>query len=402
MGERMNEVSSKRTLTLICYLCYFFTGSLVTVTGVVLGPIATYYHYRPGTISYIFTAQNGAMFLIIIFGGLLMKNVSLKKLFLIAIFVEFAGLAILQIFTHIPVLFILFMGIIGFSGGIFMGIASFLIVHIYNDPKIRSTRMVMADFFFSFSGIIIPFFAAQLLKHNVFWLSIYYFITISGILILFLVIFAKFPNIVSETHTKKDLYSEKWGIAVYLIAISCFFFIGGELIFAEWLPLYLQKYLLFSEVKSANFMSMFWIFMAVGLFAGRFIMKYFRLGRFILFCFLIATISLTAVSVIPDATIIMWAIMAYGLFNSIIYACMLAYGSLQVKHVPPTLMAFVLGIATLGTMFYAPITGYISNTFSIHAALNTSWVFYLVSITAFFFAFLLSKAEKIHTEMTVH
>ena len=395
----MNEKSNEKLLTWVCYLCYFFTGSLVTVTGVVLAPIATFYNCRPGDIAYIFTVQNAPMFIIIIIGGFLMKKVGLKKLFLIGIIAEFVGLAILQIFLDVTFSFALFMGIVGFSGGMFMCLASFLIVRLYNDPKLRSTRLVMADFFFSFSGVVVPLIASQLLEHNVFWLVIYYLITIVGILMLFMVTASKFPDIVAETQTNKHLYNEKWGLPVYLIAASCFFFIMGELVFAQWLPLYLQNYLKLSIARSGEFASLFWLFMAIGLFAGRFVMKKFRLAPFITVCFALATFFLFILSVVPSEYVVMIAVILCGFFNSVVYACMLAYGSLQVKIAPPTIIAFILGCGTLGTMFSSPVSGYIANNYSIHAALNSSWILYIIGFVLFLLTYAFSKAEKIHGEI---
>jgi MFS transporter, TsgA protein len=395
----MSEKSNERLLTWICYLCYFFTGSLVTVTGVVLAPIAAFYNCRPGDIAYIFTVQNAPMFIIIIVGGFLMKNVSLKKLFLIGIIAEFAGLAIVQIFLDITFSFVLFMGIVGFSGGMFMCLASFLIVRLYNDPKSRSTRLVMADFFFSFSGVVVPLVASQLLAHNVFWLVIYYLITLVGVLMLFMVVASKFPDIVAETQSNQHLYNEKWGLSVYLVSAACFFFIMGELVFAQWFPLYLQQYLKLSIARSGEFASLFWLFMAIGLFVGRFVMKKFKLAPFITVCFLLATFFLFILSVVPSEYVVMVAVILCGFFNSIVYACLIAYGSLQVKHTPPTIIAFILGCGTLGTMCSSPVSGFIANNIGIHAALNSSWVLYIIGFILFLLTCSFSKAEKIHGEI---
>jgi len=395
----MNEKSNERIQTWICYLCYFFTGSLVTVTGVVLAPIATFYNCSPGDIAYIFTVQNAPMFIIIIIGGFLMKTVSLKKLFLFGIIIEFIGLAFLQVFLDMTFSFVFFMGIVGLSGGMFMCLGSFLIVRLYNDPKLRSTRLVMADFFFSFSGVIVPYIASQLLEHNVFWLVIYYLITLVGIFMLFMVVCTKFPDIVAETHSNKDLYHEKWGLSVYLVSASCFFFIMGELVFAQWLPLYLQKYVGLSIARAGEFMSLFWLFMAIGLFAGRFVMKKFKLAPFITVCFLFATIFLLILSVVPSKYVIMVSIILCGLFNSVVYACLIAYGSLQVEHAPPTIIAFILGCGTLGTMCSSPVSGFIANNVSIHAALHSSWVLYIIGFVLFLLTYAFSKAERIHGDI---
>lgn len=396
MEESLQTVRHQGRLTWICYLCYFFTGSLVTVTGMVLGPIADYYGVKPGNIDYIFTVQNGVMAVIILMGGMLMKNVRLKKLFLLAIVTEFVGMAIMQSFIEMPWSFVLFMGVVGFSGGLFMALASFLIVRIHPDPQDRSTRLVMADFFFSFSGVVVPYIAGLMLGQNIFWIYIYYLISIVGVAMLFMVVLSKFPNVVSETKDNASLYQEKWGISIFLVAASCYFFIMGELVFSQWLPEYLQNYIHLSVETAGTYSSLFWMFMALGLFVGRFVMKKFHLGSFIIGTYGLATLFLTLTTLIPNAVVIAVCIMLCGFFNSVVYASMIAYGSLQVKHTPPTLISFILAIGTLGTMSSSPVSGFIANTISIQAAFTSCFILYIIGFVFFLFARLFSKAEKIH------
>jgi len=399
MPEAMTKDSNRTRLTWICYLCYFFTGSLVTVSGMMLGPIAKTYGVSPGSISYVFTLQNGLMFIIILVGGFMMQKISLKKLFLLAIIVEFIAMGILQIFVSMPFSFAIFMAVVGFSGGIFMALASFLIVRIYSDPVARSTRLVMADFFFSFSGVVMPMLAGQLLQYHVFWIVIYYVISIVGLVILFMVVASKFPDVVADSRDNAELYTEKWGAPVYLISISCFFFIMGELVFAQWLPLYLQRYMNVSEGRSGMYESLFWGFMAIGLFVGRFVMKKFRLGNFIIGTFGLATLFMIIIALVPNELVIAIAIIFCGFFNSVVYASMLAYGSLQVKHNPPTLIAFILAIGTLGTMASSPVSGYLANNMSIHAAFASCFILYIIGFIFFLLCRSCSKAEKIHGEL---
>lgn len=392
----MEEKRNTKLLTIICYLSYFFTGSLVTVTGVVLGPIAEFYQYKPGTISYLFTAQNGLMFVIIIVGGFLMKKFSLKNLFVFGILIEIFGLAFLQIFIDFAFSFAIFMGIIGLAGGMFMSLASFLVVRLFADPKIRSKRLVMADFFFSFSGVVLPIVVTQLLKLNIFWLVLYYLLTLVGIAMLFLITKSNFPTVLTKSENNEDLYNEKWGLPVICVALSCLFFIFAELTFSEWFPLYLQKYLNFSDSAAGNSISMFWAFMAIGLFAGRFVIQKFKLGQFIFICYSLACISLIILSIVTYTPVIIIAIITYGFFNSVIYASMISYGSLQVLNSPPTLVTFILACGTLGTMLSSPVSGFLANKFSIFAAFNSCWVLLLIGFAFFLLTFIFSKAEHIH------
>ncbi len=396
MEESLQKVAHRGRLTWICYLCYFFTGSLVTVTGMVLGPIADYYGVKPGNIDYIFTVQNGAMAVIILMGGMLMKKVRLKKLFLLAIVTEFVGMALMQSFITMPWSFVLFMGVIGFSGGMFMALASFLIVRIHPDPQERSTRLVMADFFFSFSGVVVPYVAGVLLGQNVFWIVIYYLISMVGVAMLFMVVISRFPNVVGEAQDNASLYKEKWGLSIFLVAASCYFFIMGELVFSQWLPEYLEKYINLSVETAGTYTSLFWMAMAVGLFVGRFVIKKFHLGSFIIGCYALATLFLTLTTLIPNAAVIAVCIVLCGLFNSVVYASMIAYASLQVKHTPPTLISFILAIGTLGTMSSSPVSGFIANTVSIQAAFTSCFILYIIGFVLFVIARIFSKAEKIH------
>ena len=75
---------SKRRLNLIAYVCYFFTGALITTLGLVLGPVSAAFHKDPGFIGQMFTLLNFGLFVPILVGGVLMQKYSIKSLLAIA------------------------------------------------------------------------------------------------------------------------------------------------------------------------------------------------------------------------------------------------------------------------------------------------------------------------------
>lgn len=51
----------------------------------------------------------------------------------------------------------------GISGGFFMAVGSYMIVHMYNDHKVRAKNILFTDFFFSFGGVLTPIIASWLI-----------------------------------------------------------------------------------------------------------------------------------------------------------------------------------------------------------------------------------------------
>ncbi|WP_269153921.1 MFS transporter TsgA [Photobacterium damselae] len=145
---------NRNLLTWISFLSYALTGSLIIVTGIVMGDIAKYFDLPISSMSNTFTFLNTGILISIFLNVWLMEIVPLKRQLMFGF-----GLMVLAIlglmFGHNLALFSGCMFVLGVVSGITMSIGTYLITHIY-EGKQRGSRLLFTDSFFSMAGMIFP------------------------------------------------------------------------------------------------------------------------------------------------------------------------------------------------------------------------------------------------------
>ena len=384
---------NRMILTIICYLCYFFTATVIVIIGPLLTPIAKYFHNN--NIGFAFTYVNVSMWFAFLVAGTLMRRFSIKSLLIIAIVICLLAAVISDISPSLATFKIL-MAAIGFSGGIFMAIGSYMIVHLYNDHKIRAMHVIFSDSFFSFGGVVIPILAAYLITANFSWYAIYSLLQITVVIILVLIFlsdFSIFSGIKLKTSDNK-VSLKSWNFSLYCIAFSAFFFILGELILTGFAPTYFSKVLGWGTIQANQPLTYFWIAQCVGLLVSPLITKRVPL-KFILPVFMtIAVIALGFLIYSPNTDSIIKAAIIFGIFNCYIYAAILAYGTFQLSNPPPTLITTILLFGTTGTALSTATGSYIYKHINITAVMHSVLLFYVICLVLIVLAVIFSKENK--------
>ncbi|OWY37777.1 MFS transporter TsgA [Xenophilus sp. AP218F] len=390
--------NSKRRLNLVAYVCYFFTGALITTLGITLGPVSAAFHKDPGFIGQMFTLLNFGLFVPILIGGVLMQKFSAKALLGFAAAVTIAFTAVLAMAQTIT-LFGLTVLAVGAAAGITMAVGSYLVVRINPDPKERSSSLIFTDFFFSFAGVVLPVILGYLFKHDASWLVMYFLMSAISLLLIALIAKARFPSVESAA-ARQDGKQEKepWGKAVFWICFAAFAFIYAELVFTMWLPTYLQQTVALPVDTAAFFVTLYWGAKATGLFINHYTVRFMPLRTFLIGSAVVGTVSIAAIANIPHAATIAAALIAFGFFNSGIYSGLISYGSLQVKNSSPALVSTVLTSGSTGTLIFASVSAYIFSNYGLHWALNSSVFVYVLALISILLAASCSKAERLHPE----
>ncbi len=68
-SKNPRSFKNKLLITLICYLCYFYTANIILITGPVMKPLSEYFH--DSNIGFAFTFINVAMWFCDIYNWLL-------------------------------------------------------------------------------------------------------------------------------------------------------------------------------------------------------------------------------------------------------------------------------------------------------------------------------------------
>ncbi|MWY25161.1 MFS transporter TsgA [Francisella tularensis] len=376
-----SSLKNKLLITFICYLCYFYTANIVLVTGAVMQPLSEYFHNS--NIGFAFTFINVAMWFAILIIGILINRFSIKLLLIAATAIGIISSLITTLTPSMLTLKIL-LTCVGITGGLFMAIASYMIVHIYNDHKIRAMNVIFTDFFFSFGGALIPIFAAYLITQNFEWYTIYLILQVTAVIILVLVIFSDFTILNCHNIAKKikpSLSFSTWNLSLYCVAFAAFLFLLAQLTMTSYAQSYFQEILGWGTIDANKPLSYFWTAQCVGLFISPIITRFIPLKYILLTFILIGLAVLSCILYIPDMSTVFKAAIIFGLFNCYIYAGLLAYGTFQMENAPPTLITTILLFGTTGTALSTTTGAFINQYFGLTSVMHAVVIFYIISIS---------------------
>ncbi|KJG39021.1 transporter [Photobacterium angustum] len=387
--------TNRNLLTWISFLSYALTGSLIIVTGIVMGDIAKYFSLPISSMSNTFTFLNTGILISIFLNVWLMEIVPLKRQLIFGFCLMV--LAILGLmFGHNLAVFSGCMFVLGVVSGITMSIGTYLITHIY-EGKQRGSRLLFTDSFFSMAGMIFPIISAAVLAHHLQWYWVYVAIGIIYLAIFVLTLFAQFPVLGKKDEEEFEVIpeKEKWGLGVVFLAIAALCYILGQLGFVSWIPEYATKQLGMSITDAGHLVSYFWGAYMVGMWIFSAILKKFDLQRLVMVLSALATVLMYWFNKDTDAKTLLYVISILGFFSSAIYTSIITLGSQQTKASSPKLVNFILLCGTIGTMLTFVVTSPIVESFDPHAALVTANGLYAVVFLMCFLVGFVTK-HRIH------
>lgn len=363
-------------LTWISFFSYALTGSLIVVTGLVMGKVSEYFEVSISYISNIFTFLNAGILVSIFLNAWLIEIIPLKKQIILGFFLMILSIFILML-NHNLILFSFGIFMLGIISGIIMSIGTFLITHLYTGSK-RASMLLLTDSFFSMSGMLFPIFTASLLKKNITWYWIYTLIGIIYLFIFLLTINLKFPNLKTKCQKEKKAQKEQYSISILLLSLSSLCYILGQLGFISWIPEFSIKLIGTNIIDAGKLVSHFWMAYMLGMWCFSFILKFFDLQRMLV---ILTGISCLLMYLFINSTnyeYLKWIIILLGFFSSAIYTLIITLGSLQTKQSSPKIVNFILTSGTIGTLLTFIITSPIVAKFGITSALITANILYLI------------------------
>ena len=367
--------NNRTLLTWISFLSYALTGSLIIVTGIVMGDIAKYFDLPISSMSNTFTFLNTGILISIFVNVWLMEIVPLKRQLCFGFLLMV--LAILGlILGHNLAIFSACMFVLGVVSGITMSIGTYLITHIY-DGKQRGSRLLFTDSFFSMAGMIFPVISAYFLAHSIQWYWVYAAIGVIYLGIFILTLISTFPELgKSNEESQQNTEKEPWGLGVLLLALAAFAYILGQLGFISWIPEYATKTLGMSISGAGELVSYFWGAYMIGMWVFSAILKRFDLQRLVLVLSGLAALLMYWFNADTNHTHLLYIISALGFFSSAIYTTVITLGSQQTKVSSPKLVNFILLCGTVGTMLTFVVTSPIVKHYGTHMALLTANALY--------------------------
>lgn len=355
-------------LTWISFLSYALTGSLIIVTGIVMGDIAKFFNLPISSMSNTFTFLNTGVLISIFLNVWLMEIIALKKQLIFGfILMVLAVLGLM--FGHNLAIFSASMFVLGVVSGITMSIGTYLITRLYHGKQ-RGSRLLFTDSFFSMAGMIFPLISAALLAHSVAWYWVYAAIGMIYVAIFILALICEFPVLI-KSEEQQQAVKEKWGLGILFLAIAALCYILGQMAFISWIPEYATKSLGMDLSGAGQLLSYFWGAYMLGMWGFSMIMKRFDIQHFVLVLSALATGLMFWFNMDKNTEHLLFIISVLGFFSSAIYTTIITLASQQTKEASPRIVNFILFCGSIGTMLTFVVTSPIVKSYGAHAAMLT-------------------------------
>lgn len=263
-------------------------------------------------------------------GALLFAFMPTFSVALISLFIIGLGMAMLQVVIN-PLLrvsggeenfaFNSVMGQLFFGGASFLSpmLYSYFVANVHTNPK--------PNFIISTLNGLVP--------ADLKWVSVYWTFAIIALLMVIIIWFVKFPEVVLKDDERidtgkafKELLSNK---SVWLFFLGIFSYVGTEQGIANWTSKFLQIYHKVDPATlGASVISYFWGLLTIGCFLGLVLLKFFD-SRKVLISFTIGAIISLLSGLFGPLELALYAFPAAGFFASVMWSIVV---SLALNSVP--------------------------------------------------------------------
>lgn len=358
----------------ISYLCYFFVGSVFTTVGVFIPSVGSYFNVDAAQLGYMYTFLNVGVFVTIVLSGYLIKFFNLKKLLSFSCLLIIASAGLLN-FEHTVTIFSAVMLIMGSVAGIFMSSGSYLVANVIKNYDQRASKLIFADFFFSFAGMILPALFGVLLANHINWFTLYNIMAMACVLMLVFLSSADLSFV--KQHQTKKLAKHKFDAAIYLAALSSFFFLLGEIVLVMWIVKYLQATMQLAIASASFFVTLYWFSKAMGLLINQFTVLKLGIQRYLFISAFIGMLAMLLILKATTANEVMVGLLILGFVNSGIYATLIGTGCAQIKNPSPQTVSFIIAVGTFGTLLTAWSSGLVVKYFGLMGVIKYTVLVYL-------------------------
>jgi len=205
-------------------------------------------------------------------GGYLSESLGKKQVILAGLILSTMGTFLfsytssLEIAPHFYYLALLLVFFIGAGSGVMDGISNALIIDLH--PQRKALYLNLSHAFFAIGAVGGPIIAGYLVE-SFGWQSVYCFLGLVSLLILFPFILQRCPSFKDEQKIKVSTMRTLLKGRVFLALNLCMIlYVGAEVGFGSWLCEYLRvsDYFRLSQMESGVFLSYFWVAMLIGRF----------------------------------------------------------------------------------------------------------------------------------------
>ena len=346
-GDQPEAAGGNHTRSLVIVTILFFMWGLLTSLNDVLIPhlkaVYTLNYVQAMLVQFCFF---GAYFIVSLPAGSLIKRIGYQNGAVTGLLVAAAGCALFYPAADTGYGLFLFAFFVLASGITILQVAANPYVTVLGDPKTASSRLTLTQAFNSLGTTVGPLFggililsaatlatvdngaksAAEKAASEAASVQVPYLI-LGGMLALLAIFFAlaRLPKVTHEDDAVaaggldagRSVLSHR---NLVLGAIAIFLYVGGEVSIGSFLINYMGEANIggLPPATAAKYVSYYWGLAMVGRFIGFAVMRYVSPGKVLGFNAACA-MALILTSILNEGSLAMWAILAVGLFNSIMF-----------------------------------------------------------------------------------
>jgi FHS family L-fucose permease-like MFS transporter len=389
------ENSARRTGLVIVTALFFMWGFITCLNDILVPHLKGVFELNYTKAILIQLVFFGTYFLMSLPSGVLVSRLGYKRTMVTGLLV--AGLGTL---LFLPAASVVSYGL--FLGALFVLATGITILQVSANPYIAalgrpetaSSRLNLAQAFNSLGTTIAPWLGGMLiLSHQTMSqdklaeaasVKVPYLI-LTGILVLLGVViaFSHLPTIsaVEGEHGREGGLWDAIKIPqVSLGAVGIFLYVGAEVAIGSFLINYLTEKNIagFDEQTAAKYVSLYWGGAMVGRFIGSVLLQYIRANRLLTFNATM-TVLLSITAFLAEGRLAMWAALAIGLFNSIMFPNIFTLGIRNLGHLTGK-GSSLLVMAIVGGAIVPQIMGVMADCFGVHRSFFIPALCYLFII----------------------
>lgn len=260
------------SFTALAYLMLVAIGAAMSVAGVITKSVALDFGVDNSVIGYCFSFFSVGYAAAVLGNGLILTKINVRTEIVVASILGIIAAVGAAIMNSV-VLFAFFVFLFGLGNGVFCSLGYSLIVKLYTCEAERSAKLNILNFFFSVGAIVTPFLAGVALERGITWQGVLFGTLAPVFAVIFMALSQKNNVALGDKPSARET-TERWGIKVYLVGVAMLCYVVSEMSFTYWVVPYMMEKLTLDVALGSLFLSVFWIFMAIGrFFTGVFIAK---------------------------------------------------------------------------------------------------------------------------------
>lgn len=371
------KIKQSQWALVFAFASLFTLGLADNIRGTLFPEILNQFQVSNTLGSWLFATSSGAAFVAGILAPAYLRRYTISSLLFTGVLALAVGLAVMGFSSNFNWLIAGSM-FLGFGIG-YMGVGQNLLVAEGVDSKLRSRALSGLHGMYGLASFIAPLLAASTTKNFGQWSSAFYVVSVvSGVLLAVQVLISPEPKfVVHKPVTLDDGETEKRISKRALMMLSTFFafYVVAEILVSTRLALYMRTYFAMDLTQSAEYVTLFFLFLLIGRVSFAFIHLPFSLKSQLKGC-LIGSI----VAIIAGLTVHPFFLALSGLTMAPYYPLCVSYISEISKDLSRTFLSYAMSFQSLAVVAMHLGVGYMTDQFGLAFAFGVGILALVISI----------------------